>query len=66
MKVPCKDCTKRVLGCHSWCPDYQKYHEENVKHNEEKLKETLLHDHSPSQAHRFKKVTIDRMRRGLK
>ena len=66
MKVPCHGCIKRELGCHSRCPDYKIYHEENMKHNEEKLKETVLHDHSPSQAHRFKKITIERMRRGLK
>ena len=25
MSVPCKDCMKRVLGCHSSCKDYAEY-----------------------------------------
>lgn len=25
MSAPCKDCTKRVLGCHSSCKDYAEY-----------------------------------------
>jgi len=25
MKVPCKDCEKRQLGCHSTCEDYKEF-----------------------------------------
>lgn len=25
MKAPCRNCEKRVLGCHDTCPDYQEY-----------------------------------------
>ena len=28
-KSPCKDCKKRVLGCHDTCPDYQNYKQNN-------------------------------------
>lgn len=27
MPNPCKDCTKRIIGCHSKCPDYAKHKE---------------------------------------
>lgn len=33
-KTVCKDCTKRELGCHSWCPDWEKEHEEHRKEKE--------------------------------
>lgn len=25
VKAPCKDCTKRFLGCHGSCMDYENY-----------------------------------------
>ena len=34
---PCKDCPNRVLGCHSHCEKYQKFHKENVERNEERV-----------------------------
>lgn len=34
---PCKDCPKRVLGCHDRCEEYQKYHKENVDRNEKRV-----------------------------
>ena len=30
--APCKDCTKRYVGCHSECPLYIKYKEENLEY----------------------------------
>jgi len=27
MKPPCKECTKRYLGCHDTCEDYKEWHE---------------------------------------
>ena len=66
MKVPCNGCTKRELGCHSWCPDYKEYHEENIKNSEKKMISRVVSDHSPSQSSRIKKNTMHRMRRGLK
>ena len=27
VKVPCKDCTRRKLGCHGRCPEYAEYRE---------------------------------------
>lgn len=26
--APCKDCTKRKLGCHSDCPDYAEFRQD--------------------------------------
>lgn len=28
MLAPCKDCEKRVLGCHSSCEEYQEFRKE--------------------------------------
>lgn len=25
VKVPCKDCNKRAIGCHSTCAEYKEY-----------------------------------------
>ena len=37
--APCKGCQKRVLGCHSVCEDYKKYHTE--KENEREHQKVL-------------------------
>ena len=66
MKVPCYGCTKRELGCHSWCPDYKEYHEGNLKHSAELRMENIIKDHSPQQSSRIKKTKMERLRRGLK
>ena len=29
--APCKDCTKRYLGCHDRCKDYQEFHKEQME-----------------------------------
>lgn len=31
----CKDCTKRIVGCHGKCKDYKEYKEEIDKHKKE-------------------------------
>jgi hypothetical protein len=31
IKCPCKDCTKRYLGCHDKCQPYQDYKRNNRK-----------------------------------
>lgn len=31
IKYTCKDCTKRYLGCHDKCEEYQKIKKENVE-----------------------------------
>ena len=40
MTPPCKDCTKRKLGCHSACPEYADYKREleHIKKEREKSK----------------------------
>ena len=35
MNVPCKDCPDRVLGCHSVCEKYKRFHEEREKYLEQ-------------------------------
>ena len=35
-KCPCKDCEKRLIGCHTFCPDYKdwrKAYERQLKEN---------------------------------
>ena len=36
MKVPCKGCDRRVVGCHPTCSDYKQFQEENEKVNKAK------------------------------
>lgn len=31
VKAPCKDCTKRSIGCHDSCMEYKKYLQEFKK-----------------------------------
>lgn len=38
MTVPCKDCEKRKVGCHSTCEDYGKF----VAYNEERKRAIRL------------------------
>lgn len=42
VQSPCKDCTKRHTGCHSECPDYKKFVEENDKALEAKYRESRM------------------------
>ena len=42
MDVPCKkDCPDRVLGCHSICERYKRFHEERIRELERKRMEYL-------------------------
>lgn len=38
MKVPCMDCDKRHLGCHSVCEQYKQFVEEKNAINEKRKK----------------------------
>ena len=31
MKVPCKNCAKRTVGCHAECREYREFQSENEK-----------------------------------
>lgn len=31
MKTPCKDCTKRTIGCHAECKEYLEFQKENER-----------------------------------
>lgn len=33
LKVPCKDCEERYVGCHSKCAQYKHFKQENEKKN---------------------------------
>ena len=36
--APCKDCSKRELGCHSKCPEYIAYRKQQDEENEARRK----------------------------
>lgn len=42
----CKDCDKRTPECHSQCPDYKKFQEENAKKKSELEKRKALYSHN--------------------
>lgn len=44
MKPPCKDCTKRYLGCHSECEEYADYKTVRAKQNEQLKKDRAVID----------------------
>ena len=31
MKVPCKNCDRRTVGCHAECMEYREYQKENER-----------------------------------
>ena len=37
---PCKECQRRVLGCHSCCEDYKKFAELSAKNRKRNFGET--------------------------
>lgn len=37
-RSPCKDCTRRYLGCHSKCPEYKSFRAARDKELEENIK----------------------------
>jgi len=41
MLCPCKDCEKRVVGCHASCGDYKSWKGEQDKRREQKYKENV-------------------------
>lgn len=41
MRIPCKGCQRREIGCHGKCPDYVAWQEE---HEKEKAKRALEAD----------------------
>jgi hypothetical protein len=67
MDNPCiRDCPKRSAICHSSCPEYAKFDQYNQMRRKERHLKTILSDHSPSQEARFKKNTIERLRKGTR
>jgi hypothetical protein len=67
MDNPCvRDCPKRSATCHSSCPEYAKFNQYNQMRREESRMKTILFDRSPSQKARFKKNTMERLRKGTR
>lgn len=48
MEVPCYNCEKRTLGCHSKCEEYKGYAQKNMDNNEKRreshVKRKLVED----------------------
>ena len=42
IKVPCKNCERRELGCHDNCPDYLTYRAELDEVNRQKREQNAL------------------------
>lgn len=44
VEVPCKDCSRRKLSCHSICEDYKKYREwlDSIKRVERLEKQVMF------------------------
>ena len=40
MKVPCKDCPNRYVGCHSKCEAYKEFNRHCEEQREKRLKES--------------------------
>ena len=57
--VVCKDCTDRVLGCHSTCIKYiedkERYEKEKEKIREAKRKEKAIDDYENKRSEHFRK-----------
>ena len=64
MSNPCKDCTKRVVGCHSTCKDYKDWKEEQVKRRDtifkNKRKEMYYRSAATTKLHRKKRNQTSR------
>ena len=43
MNAPCKDCPKRVLGCHSNCAEYKAYSDTRQQINKQRRGEWVFH-----------------------
>lgn len=44
MNAPCKDCPKRVLGCHSNCAEYKAYSDTRQQINKQRRTEAMVFD----------------------
>lgn len=52
-EAPCKGCTKREVGCHSTCPDYISFKNENDKMNELKRNSDVLREYKSESRTRY-------------
>ena len=70
MKSPCKvngvDCPDRTPVCHSKCEKYIAFDEENQKRREQRYKNLVANNASPSKASRIRRHKINKMRSGKK
>ena len=44
MNAPCKDCPKRVLGCHSTCAEYKEFSDTSQQINKQRRDEAMVFD----------------------
>ena len=44
MKVPCKNCEDRELGCHSECEKYLEFQEQRRSVNKKRQHDAVMHD----------------------
>lgn len=59
-KVPCRDCTKRFVGCHSTCEEWAKHQEEQKQYKEFVNKKRKTENDARSVA--IEKIKIRKMR----
>jgi hypothetical protein len=60
MNAPCKDCPKRVLGCHCTCAEYKAYSDTRQQTNKQRRVDGMFHDNP----HRIKQSRRHMKKRG--
>lgn len=64
MKPPCKDCSKRVLGCHATCKEYKAYKDISLD-NYYRAKKYLYHEHNADAVEIANAIRAKKKRRGI-
>lgn len=64
-KAPCKDCTDRILGCHTICEKYKHYKEEYKEKTKELAKLKEYYDYKVSNiSNRNAQLALKQKRKG--
>ena len=66
MKVPCKDCTERVLGCHAECKKYKAYTNELKTIRLNRMNQNEKDEYFVRQAHTVKEYQRKNFIKGRK
>lgn len=56
MNTPCRDCTSRLVGCHSMCSDYKAYKAELQRIKDNKDKERQFEKYVATNIGKAKKI----------